>query len=112
MLSVGCSGKFKAVRGDAFLFLFLGGGEANISGSMGLNSVSGGSWSNGEEGVFSIFLDSASKQMSASKYGWRGLVRSSVSVWYSGVTQGDGNGGVLKFSSTGISSVSSLGESG
>ena len=50
--------------------------------------------------------------MLASKYGVRGFVRSSVLVWYSGVTQGDGIGGVFKFSSTGISSVSSLGESG
>ena len=52
-----------------------------MSGLMGLKSVSGGSWSNGEEGVFNICLDSVSKQMLASKYGWRGLVRSSISGW-------------------------------
>ena len=51
-----------------------------------------------EEGVSSICLDSASKQMSASRYGWRGLVR--FSVWYSGETEGDGSGGVFKFSSS------------
>ena len=71
MFSVGCFGRFKAVGGFAFLFLFLGGGEANISGSIGPKSVSGGSWSNGDEGVSSICLDSVSKQMSVSKYGWK-----------------------------------------
>ena len=67
------------VGGFAFLFLFLGGGEANISGSVGLKSVSGGSLSSGEEGVSrkwkcvsNIHLDSVSKQMPASKYGWGG----------------------------------------
>ena len=44
MFSVGCSGGFKVVGGFAFLFLFLRGGEANISGSVGLKSVSGGSF--------------------------------------------------------------------
>ena len=51
MFSVGCSGGLKVVGGLAFLFLFLGGSEANISGSVGLKSVSGGSLSSGEEGV-------------------------------------------------------------
>ena len=110
MFSVGSSGGFKVVGGLAFRFLFLGSGEANISGSIGPKSVSGGSLSNGEEGVSSIRLDSVSKQMSASKYGWRGLVR--FSVWYSGVTEGDGSGGVFKFSSTESSSGSTVGESG
>ena len=99
ILSVGCSGISKVVGGFAFLFLFLGGGSANIAGSTGVSSVRVGSCSRGEEGVFSICLDSVSKQISASKYGWRGLARSS-SVWYSEVTQGNGNGGVFKFSST------------
>ena len=109
MFSVGCSGGLKVVGGLAFLFLFLGGGEANISESIGPKSVSGGSLSNGEEGVSNIHLDSVSKQMSASKYRWRGLVR--FSVWYSGVTEGDGSGGVFKFSSTESSSGSTVGES-
>ena len=77
-----------------FLLLFHRDGEANISGSTGLNSVSGGFLSSGEEGVSSIHLDSVSKQMPASKYGCGGLVR--FSVWYSGVTEGDGSGGVFK----------------
>ena len=109
MFLVGCLGGLKVVGGLAFLFLFLRGGEANISGSTGLNSVSGGFSLSGEEGVSSICLDSASKQMSASKYRWRGLVR--FSVWYSGVTEGDGNGGVFKLSSTVSSSGSTVGES-
>ena len=74
---VGCSGGFKVVGEFTFLFLFLGGGEANISGSVGLKSVSGGSLSSGEEGVSrkwkcvsNIHLDSVSKQMPASKYRW------------------------------------------
>ena len=33
-------------------------------------------------------------------------------VWYSGVTEGDGSGGVFKFSSTVSSSGSTVGESG
>ena len=118
MFSVGCSGGLKVVGKLAFLFLFLRGGEANISGSVGLKSVSGGSLSSGEEGVSrkgkyvsNIHLDSVSKQMPASKYGWRvGVVRSSV--WYSGVTEGDGSGGVFKFSSTVSSSGSTVGEYG
>ena len=73
MFLVGCSGGLKVVGELFFLLLFLGGGEANISGSVGLKSVSGGFSSSGEEGVSSICLDSASKQMSASKYRW-GLV--------------------------------------
>ena len=67
MLSVGCSGKFRLIGGFAFLFLFLGGGEANMSGSTGVNSVNCKSCSSREEGVFSICLDSSSKQISASK---------------------------------------------
>ena len=107
---VGCSSGLKAVGGFAFLFLFIGGGEENLSGSIRPKSVSGGFLSNGEEGVSSIRLDSISKQMSASKYGWRGLVR--FSVWYSGVKEGDGSGGVFKFSFTESSSGSTVGESG
>ena len=72
MFSVGCSGGLKVVGELAFLFLFLRGGEANISGSIGHKSVSGGFLSSGEEGVSSIRLDSVSKQMPASKYGWGG----------------------------------------
>ena len=110
MFSVGCSGGLKVVGELFFLLLFLGGGEANISGLTGLNSVSGGFSSSGEEGVSSICLDSVSKQIPASKYRWRGLVR--FSVWYSGVTEGEGSGGVFKFSSTVSSSGSTVGESG
>ena len=51
MFLVGCSGGLKVVGGLAFLLLFLGGGEANISGSVGLKSVCGGSLLSGEEGV-------------------------------------------------------------
>ena len=91
----------------AFLFLFFGGGEANMSGSIGPKSVNGGSLSKREEGVCNICLDSVSKQISASKYGWRSLVR--FSCEYSGVTQG--GGGVFKFSSTVITSGSTVGES-
>ena len=42
--------------------------------------------------------------------GGGGLMRSSV--WYSRVTEGDGSGGVFKFSSTVLSSGSTVGESG
>ena len=110
MFSVGCSGGLKVVGELFFLLLFLGGGEANISGSTGLNSVSGGFLLSGEEGVCNIHLDSRSKQMPASKYGWRGLVR--FSDWYSRVTEGQGSGGVFKFSSTVSSSGSTVGDSG
>ena len=96
--SVGWSGGLKVVDELFFLLLFLRGGEANISGLTGFNSVSGGFSSSGEVGGSNIHLDSVSKQMPASKYGWRGLVRSSV--WYSGVTEGEGSGGVFKLSST------------
>ena len=48
------------------LFLFFGGGEANMSGSIEPKSVSGGSLSKGDEGVCNICLDSVSKQISAS----------------------------------------------
>ena len=110
MFLVGCSGGLKVVYKLFFLLLFLGGGETNVSGSTGFNSVSGGFSLSGVEGVSSICLDLISKQMPASKYGWGGLVRSSVS--YSGVTEGDGSGGVFKFSSTASSSGSTVGESG
>ena len=110
MFEEGFSGGFD-VAGELFLlFLFLRGGEANISGSTGFSSVSGGLSSSGEVGVSSIHLDSVSKQMPASKYGWRGLARSSVS--YSGVTEGEGSGGVFKFSSTVSNSGSTVGDSG
>ena len=65
MFSVGCSGGLKVVGELFFLLLFLGGGEASISGSIGLKSVSGGFSSSGEEGASSICLDSVSKQMPA-----------------------------------------------
>ena len=81
MFLVGCSGGLKVVGELFFLLLFLRGGEANILGSTGLNSVSGGFSSSGEECVSSIRLDSVSKQIPASKYRWRGLVR--FSIWYS-----------------------------
>ena len=110
MFSVGCSGGLKVVDELFFLLLFLRGGEANMSGLTGLNSVRGGFSSSGEEGVSSIHLDSVFKQIPASKYGWRGLVR--FSIWYSGVTEGEGSGGVFKFSSTVSSSGSTVGESG
>ena len=70
MLVESFSGGFD-VAGELFLlFLFLGGGEANISGSTGFSSASGGLLSSGEAGVSNIRLDSVSKQMPASKYGW------------------------------------------
>ena len=72
MFSGGWSGGLKVVGELFFLLLFLRGGEANISGLTGFNSVSGGFSTSGEEGVFNIHLDSISKQMPASKYGWRG----------------------------------------
>ena len=46
---VGCSGELKVVGELFFLLLFLRGGEVNISGLTGLNSVSGGFSSSGEE---------------------------------------------------------------
>ena len=67
-----------------------------MSGSIGPKSVSGGSLSKGDEGVCNICLDSVSKQISASRYRWRGLAR--FSCEYSGVIEG--GGGVFKFSST------------
>ena len=77
MFLVGCADGLEVVGRLAFLFLFNGGGEADISGSVGLKSVSGGSLLSGEEGVSrkgkcvsNICLDSVSKQMPASKYGW------------------------------------------
>ena len=108
MLLLTSSGGIKVVGGAAFLFLFFGGGEANMSGSMGPKSVSGGSLSKVDEGICNIYLDSVFKQISASKYGWRGLVR--FSYEYSGVTEGGGR--VFKFSSTVITSGSTVGESG
>ena len=110
MFVVGFSGGFNVPGELLLLFLFLGGGEANISGSTGFSSVSGGFSSSGEVGVSNIHLDSASKQMPASKYGWRGLARFSVS--YSGVTEGEGSGGVFKFSSTASNSGSTVGDPG
>ena len=55
-------------------FFLFGGGEANISGSIGPKSVNYGSLSKGDEGVCNICLDSVSKQISASRYGWGGGV--------------------------------------
>ena len=101
-------GGIKVIGGVAFLFLFFGGGEANMSGSIGPKSVNEGSLSKGDERVCNICLDSVSKQISASKYGWRGLVRFSCEC--SGVTEG--GGGVFIFSSTVITSGSTVGESG
>ena len=46
MFSVGCSGGLTVVGGLSSIFLFLGGGEANISGSIGPKSDTGGSLSN------------------------------------------------------------------
>ena len=79
-----------------------------MSGSIGPRSVSGGSLSKGDEGVCSICLDSVSKQISASKYRWEGLVR--FSSGHSGVVEG--GGGVFNCSSTVITSGSTVGESG
>ena len=110
MFSVGCSGGFKVICELFFLLLFLGGGEANISGLTCFNSVSVEFSSSGEVGVSNIRLDSVSKQMPASKYGWRGLARSSD--WYSGVSGGESSGGVFKFSSTVSRSGSTVGDSG
>ena len=99
------------VAGELFLlFLFLGGGEANISGSAGFSSVSGGLSLSGEVGVSNICLDSVSKQILASKYGWGGLMKSSDGK--SGVLEGEGRGGVFKFSSTVSNSGSTVGDSG
>ena len=110
MFLEGFSGGFN-VAGELFLlFLFLGGGEANISGSTGFNSVSVGLSSSSEVGVSNIHLDSVSKQMPASKYVWSGLMKSSI--WYSGVLEGEGSGGVFKFSSTVSNSGSAVGAFG
>ena len=81
-------GGIRVLGGTACLFLFLGGGEANTSGSMGPKSVSGGSSSKGDEGICNICLDSVSKQISASRYIWKGLAR--FSCEYSRVTEGGG----------------------
>ena len=95
MFSEGFLGVFK-VAGELFLlFLFLGGGEANISGSTGFSSVSVGFSLSGEVGVSNIRLDSVSRQMPASKYGWSSLMKSSD--WYSRVLEGEGSGGYLSF---------------
>ena len=93
-------GGIEVIGGVAFLFLLFGGGEANMSGSIGPKSVNRGSLSKGDEGVCNICLDSVSKQIFVSKYGWRGLV----------ILTEDG-GGVFKFSSTVITSGSTVGES-
>ena len=106
----GFSGGFD-VAGELFLlFLFLGGGEANISGLAGFSSVSVGLLLSGELGVSNIHLDSVSKQTPASKYGWSGLMKSSD--WYSRVLEGEGSGGVFKFSSTVSNSGSTVDDSG
>ena len=65
-LSLSPLGGVKVVGGVAFLFLLFGGGEANISGSIGPKSVSGGSLFKGDERVCNICLDSVSKQISNS----------------------------------------------
>ena len=110
MFLEGFSGGFD-VAGELFLlFLFLGGSEANISGSAGFSSVSVGLSLSSEVGVSNIHLDSVSKQMPASKYGWSGLMKSSD--WYSRVLEGEGSGGVFKFSSTVSNSGSTVGDSG
>ena len=70
MLLLVLLGGVKVIGGVTFLFLLFGGGEANISGSIGPKSVSGGSLSKGDEGVCNIFLDSVSKQISTSRYRW------------------------------------------
>ena len=101
-------GGVKVVGRVTFLVLLFGGGDANISGSIGPKSVSGGSLSKGDEGVCNICLDSVSKQISASRYGGGDLVR--ISGEYSRVTEGVG--GVCKFSSKAITSSSTVGESG
>ena len=93
MLSLGLSCGFKVVGRVAFLLLFLRGDEENISGLIGPKSVSGGSLSKGDEGVFSNCLDSVSKQIFAFKYRWRGLA--GFSVRYSEVTEGEGSGGIF-----------------
>ena len=95
MLLLTPSDGIRVLGWTACLFLFFG-GKAKMSGSIGPKSVSGGSLSKGEEEVCNICLDSVSKQISASKYRWRGLVR--FSCEYSRVIEG--GGGVLKFSST------------
>ena len=61
MLLLGPSDGIKVIGGVAFLFLFLGGGEANMS--TGPKSVNGGSLSKGDEGIWSSCLDSVFKQI-------------------------------------------------
>ena len=104
------SGGFDVAGGLFLLFLFLGGSGANISGSAGFSSVSVGFSLSGEVGVSNICLDSVSKQTPASKYGWSSLIKSSD--WYSRVLEGEGSGGVFKFSSTVSNSGSTVGDSG
>ena len=67
MFVVGFLGGFNVAGELLLLFLFLRGGEANISGSTGFSSVSDGFSSSGEVGVSNIRLDSVSRQMPASK---------------------------------------------
>ena len=110
MFLEGFSGGFNVADELFLLFIFLGGSDANISGSTGFNSVSVGLSLSGEVGVSNIRLDSVSKQMPASKYGWRGLMKSSN--WYYGVLEGEGSGGVFTFSSTVSNSGSTVGDSG
>ena len=61
-------------------------------------------------GISNICLDSVSKQMPASKYGWSSLMKSSD--WCSRVLEGKDSGGVFKFSSTVSNSGSTVGDSG
>ena len=57
-------GRIRVLGGVAFLFLFLGGGEANMSGSIGPKSVSGGSLSKGDGGsVISVWIQYPSKYL-------------------------------------------------
>ena len=58
-------GGIRVMGSVAFVFLFLGGAEANMSGPIGPKSVNGGSLSKGGEGVCNNCLDSVSKQISA-----------------------------------------------
>ena len=56
-------GGIRVIGGAAFLFLFFGGGEANMSGSIGPKSVSGGSLSKGDERVCNIWIQCPSKYL-------------------------------------------------
>ena len=91
-----------------FPFLLFGGGDTNY---FWIYRTQINQWSvfvQRRLGVCSICLDSVSKQISASKYGWEGLVR--FSGGYSGVVEGGGR--VFNCSSTVITSGSTAGDSG